>query len=622
MEQNNKNLTNSNLNEQNLRYKRELSRLRSIKYRNSLRDRCRPSTTSSNSQDITSQVISFNSIDHQGSSTQAKMPADKLSNVVDDDDDHFDQIEQNFSEDVPSCDGRLNDDDFFLTSDEIENSNDNDYNDIDSSSDDSSIDILDDGQNRLNKHCFDLVNFIRLSNLNKKNTNHLLKLINDLCSDKNLPRTDKQLWQQVGVEFNYQLFIYCTNCMTLLKNVNDNCDLCINKPSVINLELILFSIENELYRIVKMNEEFLKGNHLHGGGDLIYGNVYQSKRKNNPLMLIVSTDGKPTTKNSRSSMWSVLATIAEIPLPCREYKENVVLLGLWHSTKSSPVNILLGSIVDNIKKLQMSGLDIPFQGKAYLSQFASSYSKCGELYSTHALIHLYEQSLSFGSLSSHSLLSTESYLHHLHKLAHGTISLGQQMAHWHMVDRHLQTSKIKFSATLFETKKFLEKTFFNYNVKDMFEEEFTKCFLEYFGIVPVDTIKYYSRYQSGLTIYHSISYSKRKTSSSYNVSIIDDSNAKRSITGQIIFFFEFNGKNFLFFKKLKLSDLKFSSFIQTNNELEQWSNFLNSYYYFVHSSSTLFDICLCTNIYRKCLLLPFDNKFSLCTEIELETEHD
>jgi hypothetical protein len=79
--------------------------------------------------------------------------------------------------------------------------------------------------------------------------------------------------------------------------------------------------------------------------------------------------------------------------------------------------------------------------EAYLNQFASLYSRCCELMSTHALIYLFEQALNFGSLSSHSLFSTENYLHHLNKLAHGTVALGQQMTFWHTIDRCLQAKE-------------------------------------------------------------------------------------------------------------------------------------------------------------------------------------
>ena len=71
-----------------------------------------------------------------------------------------------------------------------------------------------------------------------------------------------------------------------------------------------------------------------------------------------------------------------------------------------------------------------------------------------------------------------------------------------------------------------------------------------------------------------------------------------------------------------LSDLKFSSFIHTDDRIYEWNNYIDYYYYFVNTSSSLFGISLCTNIKRKCLLLLFDNKFTLCTDIELELAHD
>ncbi|CAF1571165.1 unnamed protein product [Rotaria magnacalcarata] len=914
MEKTNKDANDSN----SIRYKRELSRLRSIKHRNTRRDRCRPTTQYNTGMYGTSRSII-------GLSTQT--PVEKSSDVINygdgdrsDISDHSDQNIQNFpdpirnSNDIDYEDENAEDEDESVE-DEDENAEDEDENaededesvededenvededdDNDGNSNDLSINIIDEQQNEANRYCLDLTNFIRSSNLNKKNTNDLLKLVNSISSNKKLPRTEEKLWKQLGIEFNYKIFAYCTNCMALLNEFNARCNSCINIPSMINSEFILFSIEKELNHIIQMNSDFMKGYRPHSGGDLIYGNIYQSKSRKNAVTLILSTDGKPTTKNSRSSMWPVIATIAEIPLPIREYKENVVLLGLWHSPKSPSVEILLGRIMENINKLQINGFDtqlevircsfhkdfieylfspmrdtlficilqnellheflndsitsavtssffvllldvqhfdldvllfvgdlparskcccinscvgyyscthclfdgvrctehqhtlfpwerfrgdppkrrtqqhisecirqielstksdkifgiisrsplstvlsmpdqIPFDYfhlcyeihmpalmkhwmkilskeskqcidgylsnisyphsfnryprtitnfsqwkasemrvftlyvclpslvqlknefpaviiahfslffiyirrlrffdnqrdmesmiyfiEAYLDQYASLYSKCAELLSTHALIHLYEQSLNIGSLSSHSLFSTESYLHHLYKLAHGTVALAQQMAHWHTINRCLQATDNKFSSKLFETKKFLEKNFFNHNVKRQFKEEFKKCFVEYFGVESISSIKFYSRYQDGLIVYHSLSYTNKKKSSSYNVSIMNQSNARTSTTGQIIFFFEYNNGSFAFFKNLILSDIKFSSFIQTNDQVNQWNDYIDYYYYFVHTSSSSFNISLCTNINRKCLLLPFDNKFSLCTEIELELEHD
>ena len=62
----------------------------------------------------------------------------------------------------------------------------------------------------------------------------------------------------------------------------------------------------------------------------------------------------------------IIATLAELPLPVREFRENVILLGLWHSSKSPPVNILLDHVVDNIKKYRTSGILLKFEGSKCL----------------------------------------------------------------------------------------------------------------------------------------------------------------------------------------------------------------------------------------------------------------
>jgi hypothetical protein len=61
----------------------------------------------------------------------------------------------------------------------------------------------------------------------------------------------------------------------------------------------------------------------------------------------------------------VIATVAELPLSIREFKENVVLLELWHSPKSAPFDILLGDILNNIEKLRTNGLSLQLEGSKY-----------------------------------------------------------------------------------------------------------------------------------------------------------------------------------------------------------------------------------------------------------------
>ena len=54
----------------------------------------------------------------------------------------------------------------------------------------------------------------------------------------------------------------------------------------------------------------------------------------------------------------MLCTIAEIPPPIRDYQRNVILFALHHSPIGPTAEILLGSIVKTIKRLQTSGLII------------------------------------------------------------------------------------------------------------------------------------------------------------------------------------------------------------------------------------------------------------------------
>ena len=62
----------------------------------------------------------------------------------------------------------------------------------------------------------------------------------------------------------------------------------------------------------------------------------------------------------------VIVAVSELPLPAREFKENMILLELWHSPKSPPVNMLLGNIVRNIKKFQTTGILLKLDGSKYL----------------------------------------------------------------------------------------------------------------------------------------------------------------------------------------------------------------------------------------------------------------
>jgi hypothetical protein len=53
-----------------------------------------------------------------------------------------------------------------------------------------------------------------------------------------------------------------------------------------------------------------------------------------------------------------MSFLVEIPHPIREYLNNTILLGLWHSPATPPTSLLLDKVVNNIKLLKATGINI------------------------------------------------------------------------------------------------------------------------------------------------------------------------------------------------------------------------------------------------------------------------
>ncbi|CAF4431515.1 unnamed protein product, partial [Rotaria magnacalcarata] len=59
----------------------------------------------------------------------------------------------------------------------------------------------------------------------------------------------------------------------------------------------------------------------------------------------------------------VMSFLVEIPTPIREDLNNMLLLGLWHGRVTPPSSSLLDKIVDNIKLLITTGINIYINNK-------------------------------------------------------------------------------------------------------------------------------------------------------------------------------------------------------------------------------------------------------------------
>ncbi|CAF4563307.1 unnamed protein product, partial [Rotaria magnacalcarata] len=131
-------------------------------------------------------------------------------------------------------------------------------------------------------------------------------------------------------------------------------------------------------------------------------------------------------------------------------------------------------------------------------------------------------------------------------------------------------------------------------------------------------------YQHGLIIYHSISYTRRGNSNSYDVCAKDDSNPVQSnlYYGQILFFFYVHDKPFLFLKRYVNSNNTLSSLLKPMEDVSGWSIYIDKYYPLVRHSIFELVIIPCSYIVSKCILFQLDREFSISTQIDLEAEHD
>ncbi|CAF2795137.1 unnamed protein product [Rotaria sp. Silwood2] len=257
----------------------------------------------------------------------------------------------------------------------------------------------------------------------------------------------------------------------------------------------------------------------------------------------------------------------------------------------------------------------------YLQMFSTIYGQCHELLSTHVLIHLTEQCTRHGGLSYHSMFTFESQLHYLRKMAHGTTSLAQQIAFWYTIDKKLNTKK-KYSVDLLTKQELRRDIFFDNNIRILYQQAFQNACHLFFGLHIDHVVEYISRFGSGLKMYHSLAYLRKRSTASHRVCVPNPRCTKKICFGEIIFFFSYRQENFLLLKQYRCSLRTFSSFISYENCLESWSDYINRFYHIIESSSFHFVILPCTSIVNKCLFIPFSDTDFVCTEIEHELEHD
>lgn len=144
------------------------------------------------------------------------------------------------------------------------------------------------------------------------------------------------------------------------------------------------------------------------------------------------------------------------------------------------------------------------------------------------------------------MFSSESCLHALFRLAHGTKQLAQQMAYWFCIDRSIHSMCI-MNEPIVNERGCLIDGYVNEAIIKQHRLQFDHTFAITFSSRPNDSIIFRSRFKIGKIVYHSLSYTLAKQSSSYNVCISNCNCMKGKCFGKIVFFFPIKTNFFFFF---------------------------------------------------------------------------
>ena len=101
-----------------------------------------------------------------------------------------------------------------------------------------------------------IAKYVCQANLDKTKTNELLSLLSNVHNqDEPSPPSSISLWNKLNIKFDYVRIEYCTNCMVELVP-GSSCS-CSKRYQPILSELIIFSVVNEISRVVKKNYDLI-----------------------------------------------------------------------------------------------------------------------------------------------------------------------------------------------------------------------------------------------------------------------------------------------------------------------------------------------------------------------------
>ncbi|XP_064472537.1 uncharacterized protein LOC135387052 [Ornithodoros turicata] len=172
----------------------------------------------------------------------------------------------------------------------------------------------------------------------------------------------RKLWKVSGHTYHF----YCQQCFAYLgerqtrpigKEVK-RCPECNNENNIASLTSGLFTILDIGAQVKSMLRIFSRevaqmlerrSSCKHTMDDIGDGRIFQALLRKgkvglHDLTLLVNTDGSPTFKSTRFSIWPILAVLNELPAKLRW--QNVILCGLWFGKKHPSMELLIKKFAD------------------------------------------------------------------------------------------------------------------------------------------------------------------------------------------------------------------------------------------------------------------------------------
>ncbi|CAF3787006.1 unnamed protein product [Rotaria sordida] len=217
--------------------------------------------------------------------------------------------------------------------------------------------------------CEIIIKLSRRLNLDKSKTTILLNGIRSLLpSDNKLPRTIVGLMKTLGFNNTKKVIYYCTECLTRLTTpqqttCSPNCTLNNKYRPFSNVsELTINNVKNEIcnniVRYANIINDYRNQSKLLLPCDIPNADIYQTlssttsiKKNQHQVTIMLHIDGEQVTKHGGKSLWSIQATLCEIPPPIRDNKKATMVFGIWFSNRHPDRNLLWTNIVHQIQQL-------------------------------------------------------------------------------------------------------------------------------------------------------------------------------------------------------------------------------------------------------------------------------